>query len=215
MVKTLSDRNGRPTIPHVVLVEGKNDRNRVLEAVRADVLTTGGEALTESMVQTIRRLHERRGVIVLTDPDGPGGRIRRALTRAIPDLYHAYVPSHAAKRQGKIGIEHANLSVIREALLHPIQGGHPRNEGSPQYALLHHRPADTASPEEEKTTDSMLTWQAFQAMGLVGEDFSRDLRLKVGDMLGIGYGNAKQFYRLLQLFNIDEEKLSHAIKVAR
>lgn len=204
--------NKRPKLSHVVLVEGKHDRQRVLEAVEADVFITGGEALTEALMLTIRRLHDARGVIVLTDPDGPGGRIRRALSRAIPDLYHAYVPTHAAKGVGKIGIEHAAPEVIREALLHPRRGEKEAssargNEGPPH---IHQRLGKV-----KKDAYARISWETYQELGLSGEDFSRSLRLKVGEMLGIGYGNAKQFYRLLQLFDIDEETLRQMIKVAQ
>lgn len=207
-----SNDNRRPVLSKVVLVEGKHDRDRVLKAVCADVFITGGEALTEALILTIRRLHDTRGVIVLTDPDGPGGRIRRALSRAIPDLYHAYVPAHAARRGGKIGIEHAAPEVIREALLHPRHG---EKEASP--ACGTDLSSHTDQPLEKAKNDSQarISWETYQELGLAGENFSRALRLKVGEMLGIGYGNAKQFYRLLQLFDIDEETLRHMIKVAQ
>ena len=75
----------------------------------------------------LRRLAEKRGLIVLTDSDGAGFVIRNYLKGAIPkgQLKHAYVPDvygkerrkRAPGREGKLGVEGMPLEVLRNAIL--------------------------------------------------------------------------------------------------
>lgn len=59
-------------IQQVIVVEGKSDIARVRQAVDADLIATGGYALRSAVIQDIRAAYEKRGIIILTDPDGPG-----------------------------------------------------------------------------------------------------------------------------------------------
>ncbi|GGK32008.1 hypothetical protein GCM10010965_26050 [Caldalkalibacillus thermarum] len=63
-------------IKEVIVVEGRNDTIKVQQAVEADTIETGGSALGAEVVERIRLAQERRGVIILTDPDYPGEAIR-------------------------------------------------------------------------------------------------------------------------------------------
>ena len=62
-------------IKEVIVVEGKRDTAAVRRAVAADTLETGGSAVGSDLIRAIRRAQDRRGVIILTDPDGAGERI--------------------------------------------------------------------------------------------------------------------------------------------
>ena len=74
----------------------------------------------------LRRLAEKRGLILLTDPDGAGFVIRNHLKGAIPrqQLKQAYVPDIAGKerrkrhpgKEGKLGVEGMRPEVLLEAL---------------------------------------------------------------------------------------------------
>ena len=59
-------------IKEVIVVEGKNDAAAVKKAVDADIIITGGFGITQDTLKLIRIASERRGVIVLTDPDFMG-----------------------------------------------------------------------------------------------------------------------------------------------
>ena len=64
----------KPRIREVIVVEGRYDRNALLQAVDAAVVGVGGFALFNDREKAayLRRLAEARGVILLTDPDGAG-----------------------------------------------------------------------------------------------------------------------------------------------
>jgi ribonuclease M5 len=50
--------------------------------------------------------------------------------------------------------------------------------------------------------------------GLCGGKGSKDLRIRIGRILGLGYGNTLQFMRRLNHFDISQEELQAAIKEA-
>ena len=79
-------------IRQVIVVEGKSDIARVKQAVEADIIATGGFALRSAVIEDIRTAYKKRGIIILTDPDGPGERIRARLTSLFPEALHAFVP---------------------------------------------------------------------------------------------------------------------------
>ena len=78
-------------VQEIIVVEGKDDTARIKLAVEADTIETNGSALDEATIQRVMKAHETRGVIVLTDPDFPGGKIRETLTQRIPTIKHAFV----------------------------------------------------------------------------------------------------------------------------
>ena len=74
----------------------------------------------------LRALAKKRGLIVLTDSDGAGFLIRGKLSSSIPpeQIKHAYIPDILGKerrkaapsKEGKLGVEGMELSVLRQAL---------------------------------------------------------------------------------------------------
>ena len=71
----------KPRVREVIVVEGRYDKNTLLQAVDAVVVETGGFAVFRNGEKAayLRRLAEKRGVILLTDPDGAGFVIRNHL----------------------------------------------------------------------------------------------------------------------------------------
>ena len=103
-------------IQQVIVVEGKSDIARVRQAVDADLIATGGYALRSAVIQDIRAAYEKRGIIILTDPDGPGEKIRSRLSVMFPEALHAFVPKSEASTEDDVGIENASPESIRKAL---------------------------------------------------------------------------------------------------
>lgn len=118
----------KPRIREVIVVEGRYDRNTLLQAVDAAVVETGGFAVFNDWEKTayLRRLAEKRGLILLTDPDGAGFVIRNRLKGVIPPdrLKQAYIPDIYGKerrkkkggKEGKLGVEGMPPQVLVEAL---------------------------------------------------------------------------------------------------
>ena len=118
----------KPKIKEVIVVEGRYDKNTLLQVVDATVVETGGFGVfnNKERLAFFRRLAAQRGLILLTDSDGAGFVIRNFLKGAIPkeQLKQAYIPDIAGKekrkrkagKEGKLGVEGMTPEVILEAL---------------------------------------------------------------------------------------------------
>ena len=118
----------KPRVREVIVVEGRYDRNTLLQAVDAAVVEVGGFALFNDREKAayLRRLAEARGVILLTDPDGAGFVLRSHLKGLLPPdrVKQAYVPDVYGKekrkrkpgKEGKLGVEGMRPQVILDAL---------------------------------------------------------------------------------------------------
>lgn len=114
-------------IREVVIVEGRYDKNALLQAVDCVVLETKGFGIFNDREKAalIRRLSAERGIIVLTDSDSAGFMIRNYMKNiAGAGIKHAYIPDIYGKerrksspsKEGKLGVEGMPPSVLVEAL---------------------------------------------------------------------------------------------------
>ena len=118
----------KPRIREVIIVEGRYDKNTLCQVVDAVILTTEGFGVfrDKEKLAYFRRLAEKRGVILLTDPDGAGFVIRNYLKGVLPptQVKQAYVPDVMGKerrkrkggKEGKLGVEGMSPNVLLEAL---------------------------------------------------------------------------------------------------
>lgn len=118
----------KPRVKEVIVVEGRYDKNAVLQAVDASVVEVGGFALfnDKEKVAYLRSLAEKRGIILLTDADGAGFVIRNHLKGCLPPegVKQAYIPDVYGKekrkkkygKEYKIGVEGMKPEIIVESL---------------------------------------------------------------------------------------------------
>ena len=92
-------------IREAIVVEGRYDKNTLSQIVDAPILETSGFGIFKDREQMslLRRVAERRGLIVFTDSDGAGFVIRNHIKSAIPGKYlkHAYIPDVYGKEKRK------------------------------------------------------------------------------------------------------------------
>ena len=115
-------------VKEVIVVEGRYDKNALLQVVDAVIVETGGcSGFTNGeKLALLRRLAQKRGLILLTDSDGAGFVIRRYLKGAIPpeQIKQAYIPDVAGKerrkrkagKEGKLGVEGMTPAVLLDTL---------------------------------------------------------------------------------------------------
>ena len=115
-------------IREVIVVEGRYDKNTLLQVVDATVVETGGSGVfnDKEKLAFLRRLAEKRGLILLTDSDGAGFVIRNYLKGALPKehIKQAYIPDICGKerrkskagKEGLLGVEGMNAEVLLETL---------------------------------------------------------------------------------------------------
>ena len=118
----------KPRIEEVIVVEGRYDRNMLLQVVDATVVETGGFSVfnDREKLAFLRKLAQKRGLILLTDSDGAGFVIRNYLKGAIPkeQIKQAYIPDIPGKerrkrkagKEGKLGVEGMTPEILLQAL---------------------------------------------------------------------------------------------------
>ncbi|GAF14293.1 ribonuclease M5 [Bacillus sp. JCM 19046] len=175
-------------IDEVIVVEGRSDTVAIKRAVEADTIETNGSAVGEVVLKQIELAYKRRGVIIFTDPDYPGNRIRHIVSERVPGCKHAFIPKADAVRANRsLGVEHASDEAIRSALL----------------AV---RTETIESFEQEITMEDLMKAKLVSGAG------ARKKREILGERLAIGYANGKQLLKRLQTFRITADEFNEALK---
>ena len=116
------------SVKEVIVVEGRYDKNTLSQVFDAVIVETSGFGLFKDRekLALLRRLAEKRGLVVLTDSDGAGFVIRNYIKGAIdPALVKmAYIPDVPGKerrksspsKEGKLGVEGMSAEVLIAAL---------------------------------------------------------------------------------------------------
>ena len=116
------------SVKEVIVVEGRYDKNTLSQVFDAVIVETSGFGLFKDgeKLALLRRLAEKRGLVVLTDSDGAGFVIRNYIKGAIdPALVKmAYIPDVPGKERrksspskvGKLGVEGMSAEVLIAAL---------------------------------------------------------------------------------------------------
>ena len=139
-------------IREAIVVEGRYDKNTLSQIVDAPILETSGFGIFKDKEQMslLRRIAERRGLIVFTDSDGAGFGIRNHIKSAIPGKYlkHAYIPDVYGKekrkstpgKEGKLGVEGLSPEILLDSLRRAgatIEGENsPGNKGITKQDLM-------------------------------------------------------------------------------
>ncbi|MGM7724486.1 ribonuclease M5 [uncultured Metabacillus sp.] len=174
-------------IKEIIVVEGKDDTTAIKRAVDADTIETNGSSIGESVIEQVKLAQQTRGVIIFTDPDFPGEKIRKTIAAKVPGCKHAFLPKEEARpKNGKgIGVEHASARSIRNAL-------------------------QSVKEEMEEFTSEIVFDDLLDA-GLIGGNKARARREKLGVLLKIGYTNGKQLHKRLQMFQISRDDYIKAV----
>jgi len=173
-------------IKEVIVVEGRDDYIAVKSAVDAEIIVTGGFALPRGVMERIKIARERRGVIIFTDPDHAGERIRNTISKKISGCKHAFLPVELATKDGDIGIENAAPQDIIDALSKAR--------------------AESIEKRQEFNISDLIE------NNLLGSSDSGIMRDKIGRTLGIGHANGKQFLSRLNNYGITREEFCSSLK---
>lgn len=176
-------------VEEIIVVEGKEDTRRLQEVLPVDTIETIGSAINEEIIERIIHAQETRGVIVFTDPDYSGEKIRKIIMAEVPDAKHAFLPRHQAqgkKKYASLGVEHASDEAILAAL------------------------EQVVTPTQEKDLPQ-IPRQILLDYGLIYGQQAKRRRELLGDELRIGYTNGKQLEKRLAMFRITQEALDKAM----
>lgn len=111
-----------------VVVEGRYDKAKLASILDAVIIETGGFRIfkDKEKLAMLREIARQQGLVILTDSDTAGFKIRRYLGGSIPkeQIINAYIPDIFGKEkrkdkpsaEGKLGVEGVPAEVIRQAL---------------------------------------------------------------------------------------------------
>lgn len=162
-------------IKEIIVVEGKSDTALLKELFEVDTIETHGLALDKKTLELIKEANKTRGVIVLTDPDFPGKKIRDQIQAVVPNCKHAFVSKKDATGKKKLGIAEANKEAVVLALENMVSFD---------------------------VDNQSITWHEFIDLDIIG---NKQRRLLVYDLFNLGYGNVKTLFKRLNMVGISKE----------
>ncbi len=179
----------KPIIKEVIVVEGKDDIAAVKAACDAQTIATGGLGISREIIEQIMAASKNAGVIILTDPDSAGERIRSIIGERVPGCKHAFLYQNRDKgrknQRSATGVEYANPREIIDA--------------------LKNAKATTLSGRADNFNMTDLI-----GLGLAGTDRAAEKRHKIAKKLSIGQCNCKQFLRRLNDYGVSRDALLSA-----
>lgn len=178
----------------VIIVEGRDDTARLIETFGPEVkiIETGGSALNKSTRLRIKQAAEQFGIIIFTDPDFQGLRLRRIISEAIPEAKQAHLSpedSRGNKVGASLGVEHATPEAIRTAI---------------------------AAVADLALTDAVerIPLADLVRLQLIGHPDAASRRAKVAKHFHLGHLNGKQLQKQLALYQVTLSKLTEYLKEA-
>ncbi|WP_294581103.1 ribonuclease M5 [uncultured Thomasclavelia sp.] len=164
-------------IKEVVVVEGKTDSALLKELFEVDTIETHGLAIDDQTMVLIKEAAKSRGIIVLTDPDFPGKKIRDLIQKQVPNCKHAFVAKKDAVGKKKVGIAEARKEAVVAAIENVV----------------------TFDSENQS-----ISWPEFLELDIIG---NKQKRLKIYQEFNLGYGNVKTLFRRLNMVGITKEEI--------
>lgn len=116
-------------IKECIIVEGTYDKIKLSGFIDGVILEVHGFGIynNKDLQKTIKKLAKECGIVILTDSDSAGFRIRSFIKQNIPKEYvkHAYIPDIPGKerrksvpgKEGLLGVEGIDEEIIVNALI--------------------------------------------------------------------------------------------------
>ena len=168
-------------IKELIVVEGKHDRQKLEKLFDCDVICTDGLSMSPEVLETIKTVGEKRGIIILTDPDHPGEVIRKKIAEIVPQRQHVFVSKKEAIGRRNVGIEYVSDEDLVKALENRITF--------------------------DSRTES-LSWTEFLDLGIMGNSEKRN---QLCEKLHIAFSNNKTLYKRLNMMSMTYGELRELI----
>lgn len=172
-------------IKEVIVVEGKHDLEHLSKFVDADIIYSNGMHISKAFLDLCNRLNKEQGILIFTDPDGPGERIRKKIMATVGECKHASLHVIQTKKGQKVGIEHADKEDILDAL------------------------RKSATLGESLNTLSIVQ---FNELGLSGGPKSKFKRDLLSERFNFPVSNAKTCLKYLNMLGITYEQARDALE---
>ena len=173
---------------YLFVVEGKTDIDFLSSFLDSNFYSVNGSAVNENDVKYLKAVENNKKIVILTDPDFPGMKIREYLNSNNIKCYNAFVKKSLSIKHGKVGVaESTKDEVIRAINSIKI----PKN----------------INEKKNNITNSDLL-----DLKLIGDENSKKLREAVSEKLSLGYCNGKQLLKRLNIYDISVDELREVVK---
>ena len=114
-------------LEQAVIVEGKYDKIKLNSIIDGVIITTNGFSVIKDKekIELIRYFAKKKGIIILTDSDSAGFKIRNYIKGAVKDgkITNVYIPDvfgkekrkTAPSKEGKLGVEGIDKEILLKA----------------------------------------------------------------------------------------------------
>lgn len=157
-------------VDQIVIVEGKYDKIKLSSIIDGIIIETEGFGIfkDKEKQKLIRKLAEKKGVVILTDSDSAGFVIRNFITSIVPNEYitNVYIPDifgkekrkESCSKEGKLGVEGVPAAIIAEAFAKAGIGAEPSEEKRIKEITLNDFYDDklTGSPDSKERRKKLL-----------------------------------------------------------
>ncbi|XYL48957.1 toprim domain-containing protein [Oenococcus alcoholitolerans] len=181
---------------NVFIVEGKDDTARLRLALGPKQLTieTGGSRISPQVLAKIKRFFadDNYQLILLTDPDYQGKRIRKKITALFPGIAELFLTREQAHplHSGSLGVENADPKVLADLIRTNIK--------TPVFA--------------DGSENDSLTISDLYDLQLIGKPESAAKRAVLAEKFHLQAANGKQFLKELNLFSVSKKDLERAVE---
>lgn len=180
-------------IQQAIVVEGKYDKIKLSSFIDGVIIVTNGFGIykDKETAQLIRYYAKAQGIILLTDSDSAGFRIRGHIKSIVPEgkIINLYAPEILGKekrkaqpsKEGKLGVEGINIHILRELFEKAGISGTVTDKGEPvtkmNFYELRLTGHDNSSALREKVLEKMVLPKLVSSKALleiVNAKYSKD-----------------------------------------
>jgi ribonuclease M5 len=174
-------------IKELIVVEGKSDIDFLSSFLEADFYQVHGSAVNSEDISFLKKANKTRGIIILTDPDFPGMKIRNILTHEIPDAKQAFVNKELSIKHHKVGVAESTKDEVNRAL-------------NSLFTYCNNN-------------ENVFKKSDLFTLGLTGNTDSFNKRQELCDKLQIGYSNTRDLLLKLNSLNYTYEQIKEILNV--
>lgn len=172
---------------NIIVVEGYHDEAKIKAVYpNLDVVVTNGSEISKETLNLIKKLSEDNEIVIFTDPDYPGERIRKKILEVAPKAKQLFLRKKdcISYNNKKVGIEHASKELIKEAL---------------DSILIVNK------------NENYLDMNDLFDLGLIGSNNSAIIREKLADYLNLGKPNGKTILKRLNILGLKKDEVEALI----
>lgn len=164
----------------IFVVEGKNDASRLKQVGVNNVIMTEGSKVSRETIYYLRVLEKKHNIVILTDSDGPGLKIREKIASNLKDPIIINLSKDEMIGKNDIGVENIPLPKLAKIL-------------EPYLKTKH-------------ITTSDISYSWLIAQNYSGPQ-SKAKRKAIGERHNIPYASLKKMFEAITLLNLMKEEL--------